>query len=199
MREMLEYGVDGLYLCVRSHSPWPNRGSREYGYNPPVIEEYKQRYGSDPRQAASDSLEEIRFVKLKGEHLTRFLREVKAEAVKFKKPVAINATMDAVDPVSAGRMYVDMDTLARERVVDELSFLSGASGDLTRWRMLSDGKVKQTIFAGIHGKTYEECLPQLRKGITDMLGNPTSDGACFHELANAYYLDLWQEGIADIY
>jgi len=111
--------------------------------------------------------------------------------------------------------------------VDELSFLAGTSADLTRWGILSDGLgcarrlyaahpgsdlsgprgqqwpdaalAKLTIFAGIHGKTYEECLPQLRKGIQDMLANPTSDGACFHELANAYYLDLWQEGIADVY
>ncbi|MBM4079929.1 MAG: hypothetical protein FJ278_09540, partial [Planctomycetes bacterium] len=199
MREMLEYGVDGLYLSIRSHSPWPNRGSREYGYNPPVVAEYQQRYGSDPRQAEPDSLAEIRFVKLKGEHLTRFLRDVKAEAVKFGKPVAINASGDGVDPVNAGRMFVDFDTLARERTVDELCLISGASADLTRWRMLSDGKVKLTVFAGIHGKTYERCLPLLRDGILAMLKNPTSDGACFHELGNAYYLDLWEEGIAEAY
>jgi hypothetical protein len=199
MREMLEYKVDGLYLCVRSHSPWPARGSREYGYNPPVIEEYRQRYGMDPRQAVPDSLEELRFVQLKGEHLTRFLRTVKTEARKFGKPVAINATWDAVDPVSAARMYVDMDTLAREGGVDELSFIMGAQADLSRWRLLADGKLKLTVFAGIHGESYEVCLPQLKQGITAMLANATSDGACFHELANAYYLDLWQEGIADAY
>ncbi len=199
MREMLEYGVDGLYLCVRSHSPWPARGSREFGYNAPVIAEYKKRYGADPRQAKPNSLEEIRFVVLKGEHLTRFLRETKAEAAKFGKPVAMNASSDATDPVRASRVYVDMDALARDRIVDELSFIAGASADLTRWRMLSDGKVKLTVFAGIHGKTYEECLPLLRNGIRDMLKNPTSDGACFHELANAYYLDLWQEGVVQAY
>lgn len=198
MREMLDYGVDGLYLSIRSHSPWPPRGSRELGYNPPVVEEYRRRFGSDPRQAKPDSLEEIRFVKLKGDHLTAFLREVKAEAAKRGKPVAMNATMDAVDPVNAGRLFVDVDTLARERIVDELCFITGGSADLTRWRMLSDGKVKLTIWTGIHGKSYEECLPRTRQGIEAMQANDTADGACLHELGNLYYLDLWEEGLAGL-
>ena len=69
MKELLGYDVDGLFLSIRSHSPWPgrgkgggNEGARGYGFNASVVKEYIRRFGKDPRQAKPDSLAELRFV-----------------------------------------------------------------------------------------------------------------------------------------
>ena len=202
VKEMLGYGVDGIYLCMRSHSPWPgrgttggNEGARGYGFNEPVVREYIRRYGKDPREAKPDSLDEIRFVKLKGDFLKQFLKEAHAETMKAGVPLAMNTDPSGADPIAANWMYIPADDLVREHVIDELSVLAAPSYDFTRYRLLADNKIKCTTFPGIHGRTYDSCLEQLRSGMTAMLNNPTSDGACFHELANVTYLNLWEDGI----
>lgn len=204
MKELAAYDVDGIFLCVRSHSPWPgrnagggNEGSRGYGFNEPVIKEYLRRYGKDPREAKPDSLDELRFVQLKGDFLTQFLREAKEVTQGRGKKLAINTSAVYSDPVRADWMYVDADTLARERIVDELCFMGSAGADLNHWRLLADGQIAVTTWTGIHGETYDKCLPQMRSGLRAMLDNPTSDGSAFHEMANLIYPDCWEESIVD--
>ncbi len=204
MKELLGYDIDGLFLSIRSHSPWPgrgkgggNEGARGYGFNEPVVKEYIRRFGKDPRQARPDSLDELRFVQLKGDFLTQFLREVKRVTAAAGKRLALNFQTHAADPVRATWMYVDADTLARERVVDELCLMGSAGADLDHWRLLADGKIKMTTWASIHGYTYEQCRDRMRSQLRAMLDNPTSDGSAFHELANLIYPDCWEEAIAD--
>jgi len=202
MRELCGYDIDGIILSVRSHSPWPgrrsgggNEGARGYGFNEPVVKEYIRRYGKDPRRAKPDSLDELRFVQLKGDFLTLFLCEVKKVTSARGKELAMNTSMTYSDPVRAPWMYVDADTLARERVVDELCIMGAAGADLNHWRLLADGKIKMTTWASIHGRTYDECLDRMRTQFRAMLDNPTSDGSTYHELANLIYPDCWEEAI----
>ncbi len=205
MKELVQYDIDGILLSDRSHSPWPgrgggggNEGARGYGFNEPVVEEYARRYGKDPRTAEADSLDEIRFVQLKGDFLTRFLREVKAVTSAADKKLAVTTDERIADPVRANWMYVDAETLAREQIVDELCIRSGAGANLDHWRVLADGRIKATTWAGIHGKTYAECLQRMRSEVQKMLENPTSDGSTFHELANLIYPDCWEEAVVDV-
>ncbi len=193
--ELLEYDVDGVYLSMRSHSPWPTDrpGAREYGYNEPVIAEYRRRYGSDPREAARDSLEELRFVKLKGDFFKQFLHEAHGLCTASGKKLAMNASFDSVDPLTAVRMYIPADDLCREGAVDELCILEGTSSDLTRWRVLGKEKVKVTAWHTIHGATYEQSNARWRAGLLAALRNPTIDGVCFHEFANVVYLNMWDD------
>lgn len=195
VEELLSYGVDGVYMSMRSHSPWPKdiSGSRDYGYNEPVIAEYKKRYGSDPRDAAPDSLEQLRFVKLKGDFLKLFLSDSHKLCGAAGKKLAMNTDFGSADPLSAYRMYVPADDLCRERIVDELCILAGANADLTRWRVLGGNQVKLTTFTGIHGKTDEIGRPLWRNGLNAMLRNPTIDGVCFHEFGCVSYLNMWRE------
>lgn len=206
MRELCEYGIDGIKLCPRSHSPWPgrnagggNEGSRGYGFNEPVVREYVRRYGKDPREARPDSLDELRFVQLKGEFLTQFLREVKEVTAGTGKKLTLVVASGMTDPVAAAWMYIDADTLARERIVDELCVMGSAAADLNHWRLLADGRLRMTTWAGIHGTTYEQCLGLMRKQFRAMLDNPTSDGSTYHEMANLVYPDCWEEAILDTF
>jgi hypothetical protein len=204
MKELVEYDIDGILLSDRSHSPWPgrnanggNEGARGYGYNEPVVREYVRRYGKDPRNVEPDSLDEIRFVQLKGDFLTQFLREVKAVTSAASKKLALTTAASIADPVLANWMYVDADTLAREGIVDELVIRASAGANLDHWRLLADGKIKMTTWAGIHGQTYDRCRDLMRTEVQRMLENPTSDGSTFHELANLVYPDCWEEAIVD--
>jgi len=204
MKELLRYDIDGIFLSVRSHSPWPgrkagggNEGARGYGFNEPVVKEYMRRFGKDPRDAKPDGLDELRFVQLKGDFLTQWLREVKEVTSKHGKQLAMNTNVAYSDPVRANWMYVDADTLVRERIVDELCIMGATALDLNHWRLLADGKVKLTTWASIHGKTYDECLKRMRTQFRGMFDNPTSAGSTYHELANLIYPDCWEEAILD--
>jgi len=204
MRELVErYDIDGIYLSMRSHSPWPFRGehsqvaegcgSREYGYNEPVVAEYRRRYGIDPREVPWDSLEALRFVQLKGEFFKSWLAQVHEVTQAAGVDLAMNTQTNSADPLLANWMYIPADDIAREHVVEELCILAGAELDMNHWRLLADGDIRMTTFTGIHNKEYEGSRDAFARGLRAMLTNPTSSGACFHEFANVYYFNLWHE------
>ena len=204
IRELLAYDVDGIFLSPRSHSPWPGRnkpsdeiGSRDYGYNEPVVAEYMRRHGSDPRKSKRDSLEELRFVALKAEFFNQFLRDAKAECDRAGRKLIMVTSESISDPIRADRMVVDAEGILREGLVHELCFMGGANADLARWRTAGDGKVAVSTWASIHGKSYDECLPRMRTQLKGMLENPLSAGSTYHEMANLIYPDCWEEAIVD--
>lgn len=206
VKELCGYGIDGIKLCPRSHSPWPGRnagggkeGSRGYGFNEPVVKEYLRRYGKDPRDAQPDSPDELRFVQLKGDFLTQFLREAKEVTTAAGKKLTLVVAPNMADVAAADWMYLDANTLAREHVVDELCVMGSAAADLHRWRSLADGNIRLTTWAGIHGKTYDRCLESMRRQFRGMLNNSTSDGSTYHEMANLIYPDCWEEAILDTF
>ena len=193
--ELLAYGVDGVYMSMRSHSPWPKgrSGAREYGYNEPVIAEFSRRYGTDPRQAKPGSLQELRFVKLKADFFKQFLAETHARCAAKGKLLAMNATWDSIDPTTAARMYIPADDLCRQHIVDEMTILSGAGADLTRWRVLGKDKVKLTTWTNIHGSKHDQSRSRWLAGLRQMLRNPTIHGTCFHEFGNVLYFNMWHD------
>jgi len=71
--------------------------------------------------------------------------------------------------------------------------LAGAGRDMNRWQVLAGGNIKMTTFTGIHGDQYDRSRGSWRRGLREMLANETSAGACFHEFANVYYFNLWDE------
>jgi len=77
IKELLSYGADGLYICTKSHTQHsePSREYDTYGYEKPVVDEFKKRYGVDILQ--TDDFDKNAWHSLKGEFFTLFLREVK--------------------------------------------------------------------------------------------------------------------------
>jgi len=124
MKELLTYEPDGIYLSMRSHSPWPNRGkavateesgARGWGYNEPVVAAYKERYGIDPRQVDPESVHALRFVKLKGEFFKTWLAEVHELTRAAGVKLAMNTSVSAADPIAATWMHIPADDIARGR------------------------------------------------------------------------------------
>ena len=97
VRELLSYGIDGLYLSMRSHSRQlcPYMQKDMFGFNDPIVAAYKDRFGvdlrriNDYRPVFDSSSFASEFVidapdfdvpawhQLKGESLTRLLREIR--------------------------------------------------------------------------------------------------------------------------
>ncbi len=70
------FDFDGVFLSLRSHAPPPDHAD-QFGFNQPVVQEFKRRYGRDILRQSFD-LEKWR--ELRGDFLTGFLREVKTHS-----------------------------------------------------------------------------------------------------------------------
>lgn len=97
VRELLDYGVDGLYLSMRSHSGQvcPFKQPDMFGFNDPIVAEYKRRFGVNlrdiddclPVHHSPASVQEFIYKapefdvdawhRLKGESLTRLLGAIR--------------------------------------------------------------------------------------------------------------------------
>ena len=82
-QETLDYGVDGFYLSMRSHSwwaCWPTPGWEDhlepFGFNDSVVRAYKKRHGVDIRYEDYDEQE---WLKIKGEQFSTMLARTGAK------------------------------------------------------------------------------------------------------------------------
>ena len=74
VNRMLEKGVDGVVLRVSAHGTLTDEPCA-YGFNPPVVEAYRERHGVDIRREEFDS---DLLGALRGEAYTRFVRQASA-------------------------------------------------------------------------------------------------------------------------
>ena len=100
IREIRKYGGDGLFLSLRSHADQscPFRKTDMFGFEKPVVEEYKKRYGvdiskfddikyllddrhfvSDYELSGGEEFDRDQWHRLKGEFFTGFLEKVREE------------------------------------------------------------------------------------------------------------------------
>lgn len=198
-REVLGYGVDGLYFSVRSHASWPPDAAREYGYNPPVVEAFRERYGRDPRLAQADSIDALRFVKLGGEFLTGFLR--RAKTLAEDRRVAINFAEGDTSPATATRVFVDVDTLVREGIVSEVCGLSGLDdAEVARLKLLADNPPKVSAWrnvwawgATVRGDEKQWYADRVAGYVDELYLSRWLDGLCLHEQLHFEVLDLYEQ------
>ena len=119
VRELLQYGVDGILLSTRSHSR--GEGGHLYGFNEPAVQRYRERYGSSPLvkdEATYRRLHHDRFHRLLGEQLTGFLAAVRSEIKKTPLMVSVRRGTRMGYPL--GPMELNYPLWARRRIVDSL-------------------------------------------------------------------------------
>jgi len=130
------YSYDGLWL----YSYIENFGFRfddEFGFNEPIVQEFKKRYGVDIRTQDFDCKA---WAALRGEYVTQFLRELKAEIGKQHRKLGLVLDAEIPDrpqrwlatPATngVGEVQIDWRTLVKEGIVDELMIYCG--GDQTK-------------------------------------------------------------------
>ena len=91
---ILHAGVDGLSVRLNSHGGC-NDEPNEYGFNEPLMVEYRERFGID---ALEDHLVLKRLPLIRGEHVTAFLRETAKKVRRAGKKMQVHMHPDAFRP-----------------------------------------------------------------------------------------------------
>ncbi|MBT3377230.1 MAG: family 10 glycosylhydrolase [Lentisphaerae bacterium] len=110
------HDFDGVYVCTRTHSR-PADHADQYGFNEPVVDEYRKRYGLDIRVQPFDVQ---RWRDLRGEGLTLFLRELRAVLKQRGKQLALGIPRSDIVGPPYGNMTLHWRTWLREQLVDEI-------------------------------------------------------------------------------
>ncbi|NOZ20366.1 MAG: hypothetical protein GXP25_04675 [Planctomycetes bacterium] len=108
------YDFDGVYICTRTHSE-PARHADQFGFNPPIVDEFKRRYGVDIR---THNFDKEKWRRLRGEYLVQFFRELRARFPKKLIAAAIPIG-DRIGP-PYGNMFLDWRAIVKDRLVDDL-------------------------------------------------------------------------------
>lgn len=113
----------------------------EFGFNDPVVNEFKRRYGVDLRtQDFTRAASRADWARLRGEYLTAFYRELKDELKKNNQqlgvmldPHDLHYTQPWNQPElmqTAGTVYQDLEKWVRDTIVDVYGVFGSASGNL---------------------------------------------------------------------
>lgn len=120
MRDILEAGADGVELRLRnhhSHLAWV-----EYGFEAPVVDAFRQRYGVDILK--TDDFDKAALRRLRGEAYTQFYREVKQLVAAYGKLLGLHlsTTLDT-DPRQGASMNIHWDwrTWLQEGLADSIT------------------------------------------------------------------------------
>ncbi|MBI3922543.1 MAG: HEAT repeat domain-containing protein [Armatimonadetes bacterium] len=174
VNSVTKYGYDGIsfYTYVE------NMGVRyldEFGFNEPIVQEFKRRYGVDIR---SQPFDREAWYKLRGEYLTQFLKELHTALAAKGKKLSITIRPDkpnypqrwygtGVDMPGAGMVYMDWERWAKEGVVDELFIWHGGGGSALANQMIEVCKGKPVELVQFSSSPFHESWkPFVEAGIT---------------------------------
>jgi hypothetical protein len=140
LREVLDYGVDGLTIYLHRFCPFVL-------YEKPVVETFLERYGEDPRDLPK---EDPRWLEHSADYVTRFLHEVRAlldEKPGRELAVAFYGGPSKMDrdpknwhPI---KYNCDVETWIEDEVVHYLFPTQYPRPELIgRWSQLARGRVK---------------------------------------------------------
>ena len=110
------YDVDGVYIDTRTECMAPDFAD-QFGFNDPVVDEYKRRHGVDIRTEDFD-LEKWRA--LRGEYLTQLLRECSALIHAKGKLLSMGTARGDYVGFPLGNMKLEWKKWITERIIDEL-------------------------------------------------------------------------------
>jgi|LSQX01.3.fsa_nt_gb hypothetical protein len=171
-RRLAATGVDGLIVASLPVLPEGEVPlARNADFNEPLLADYAERYGADPRDADPGSLERLLLVKLAGESASSLIEEM---AATLGVPVIVlMRPEDQRADTASGRM-LDLYALLSEGGIEGVLLSSAAPEDLRRPRLHTD----REIVAGLHapGRPEAGMLAALRSRSLDMLLVALPDG-----------------------
>ncbi|HEX5481481.1 MAG TPA: HEAT repeat domain-containing protein [Terriglobia bacterium] len=135
MKYMRRDGYDGMVLITYAEN-FSMRFQDEFGFNDPIVAEFKRRTGVDLRtQPFSPSASREDWYALRGEYVTMYLRELKQELKQEGKKLGLylnpywshfTQAWNVPDTMmTAGHIYLDLDTWVREGIVDQFVVYNG--------------------------------------------------------------------------
>ncbi|NQT57747.1 MAG: hypothetical protein HQ557_02070 [Bacteroidetes bacterium] len=127
LEEILSYDLDGVYLCTRSHAKHANesRDLDDFGYNAPIVQEYKQRYSID---ILAEEFDKLKLYDLQGEYFTDFVRTA-SEMIRGRGlPLWMGIHSDGYSMMNIspmGHMKLDYELWIDENLIDGLIVAAG--------------------------------------------------------------------------
>lgn len=213
IEEVLDYDIDGLYLCTRSHAKFnvPHREEDYYGFNEPWMNKYIEQYGVDPRTEEFDS--EL-LAAIRGESITEFLRlaSVRVRNKGIPLVAGIDKYPDSLVSIyPSGKLFIDWKTWAQEGIIDELSACASEDVYIHTQEWLEEVTVDMAGFCDSHGvklgiwlllwdwgKKYERPNgkqtkpPEAFKEMMQRLSAyPKLNSVFIHEALNVELLHMW--------
>lgn len=166
-----EYHYDGVMFLTyaENHS---QRFADEYGFNPPIAEEFKKRFGIDPRfEDFTRAASREDWVRLRGEYLSEYLRGMKGRLAKngqklglFVNPWAPHDMQPWNVPEmiqTAGPIHIDLEGLLADGTLDQMNVFGGFASSNSIMAKAAERllwMVRQTK-AGVSIDTSEMVLP----------------------------------------
>jgi HEAT repeat protein len=151
----------------------------EFGYNQPIVDEYKRRYGVDIRNQEFDR---HLWRYLRGEYVTQFLRELKVALKQKGKKMGVR--LNPREPhftdrwnvplyfLTSGRIYLDWEKWVREGIVDELIVSGTAPEELqnrTIENVLQAVRGTDITVSALSGRPHaERYKPYINQGLRIM-------------------------------
>ena len=157
---VLDTGVDGIDLRISHHGSLVD-DPLEYGFNEPVLVEFRQRHGAEP----SDSPEDMdRLARIRGGHYTDFVRETSRKAREHGKKIQFHLHTEAfhAKPVHGQlmgfppNMFFDWKTWIDEGLADGITFRTSW---FEAWEDPPEGKAnRQRLTRSLSDPVAEEAL-----------------------------------------
>ena len=110
------FNFDGVFLSLRSHSPPPSHAD-QFGFNEPVVLEFRKRYGRDILRESFD-LEKWR--ELRGDFFTTFLQQVKNHLIGEGQKLAVGVQQGEYLGPPLGNMRIQWRRWVSEGIIDQL-------------------------------------------------------------------------------
>ncbi len=138
--EVLKAGYDGMTFLTYVEN-YAIRFQDEFGYSAPIVAEFKRRYKIDITQEAFTRYASKQdWYRLRGEYVTAYLRELKAELAKHNKKLGMFiGAHDIRTPQpwnvpemmrTSGMIHFDLETWVKEQIVDLLMVNGNSSGQI---------------------------------------------------------------------
>lgn len=203
-----DYGFKRFVACLRTEAaqmqPAPKHAD-QFGFNTPVVEEMKKRYGvdiltdsrfdySDPQFDVRDPLVEA-WRKLRGEYLTEFYRELRAalNEVDPEIQIAVQIPGDRAG-TCLGNWHLDWRTWVDEGLVNELVVpvvLDGYEG----YPSSAAAEAAGYIDGAITVETVRDFVKQSRQPTARVIqaGGPASNYHIPPPNADGWRLDAWHD------
>ena len=147
--EAINYEIDGLVVSLVGHMDGQAGDEPcSYGYNPTVVEQYKQRHGVDP---LTEDVDPHKFYAIHGEGFTEFVRSA-SEVVRTKGKTFICAThTDGVHGwggANAGKALIG-ETMTQRNMRDDESPLPLTMGFYLETEKWAEEKLIDSLMCGL--------------------------------------------------
>lgn len=150
-KAVVDGNYDGIAFLTYAEN-FSQRYEDEFGYSPPIVDEYREKFGVDIR---TQDFDRDKWRRLRGSYVTEFLRLLKSKLSPHGKKIAV--TVDGQNPEkptlwlvdggvrTAGNFTWDLDEWLKRDVVDEIQLGYGNDNQSVQRLLDRAAEAKSTV------------------------------------------------------